>query len=943
MKKIRILSAVTAMSMFIGTAPALAAEQTRYVRVMESLDRGLLAMPKTYSGDGETGMFLSWRLLGTEELATTTFDIYKNGTLLASDYNGTSYTDTENTSGTEADYQVVKSGDKITASDIEANTVLVNGKEVKLTMTGGYEKSSYSNPNSYAYFDIPVTVPKAVSDEVAGDYTYSANDCSVGDVDNDGQYELIVKWEPNDSVDNTAEEYTGKVLFSCYELDGTMLWENPIDLGYNIRAGAHYTQFIVYDLDGDGYSEIVMKTAPGSKDGNGRYVSEAGNTDEICNADNSADYRDTNGRILTGPEYLTVFSGQTGEAIQTIRYTPYYSESEWGDTYGNRGDRFLAAVGYFGNEDSDGNLLPSVVMTRGYYAQAYAIAYDWDGENLTQRFYHNGSENSEDTIYGQGNHNLTVSDVDNDGYDEIVFGSAVLDNDGTVLSNTRQGHGDAMHVNDFNNDGTMEVFQVHEGNVGTYGGDFWIPATGTHIFGMYSTDDVAKGAMANIDDAYAAQNPGALAMAFTTSHANAYTSSGTELNTRPGNGFPRYMINSFVYWDGELDRELLDDNILASYNAETGSTSRFYFADSGHMPIGTNNSTKYNMCLTADILGDWREEIISRCTETGSDTIRVYVSTLATDYKLTTLMHDSQYRSGVAAENVGYNMPPHTSYYIGSAALASADANYLDPAYSYTKLTTVGHKVPEQETVTEYHFDFGAGTVQSGYTQVTQDSAYSQTKGYGFVDVSDGMQYNMTRSPDTASIPEGYANLYSDQVEGNKTDSEFKVDIANGKYKVTMYYGCSSQNFGTRYKVEDIDSGDLYSTNASEYVTTVSVTDGCLNIIISKGAKAYGGYISGLDIEPVTEATRLIASDIASATINEDAVGYYVENMQISDTAQEYKWVITTTDGSRFVKKTELPTLSGQGSVSFGMIIYGILESGDAQYTTSDISSVTVE
>lgn len=946
MKKVKILSVFTSLTMMCAVLPVTvsAAEQTRYTRVMEYLDRGLMAIPKPYWEDGDTGMFLSWRLLGTEDLAATTFDIYKDGIIIEENYNGNSYTDTSNTDGADTDavYYVVVHGEEITDADVPANTVIVNGIKKTLTLTDGYETVSTGNSNCYGYFDIPIDIPADVSDETVGDYTYSANDCSVGDVDGDGQYEIIVKWYPSVALDSATSGYTGKTLFACYELDGTMLWEDTIDLGYNIRSGSHYTQFIVYDLDADGYSEIVMKTAPGSTDAKGNYVSEAGNTDEIINTDNTADYRNSSGRILEGPEYLTVFSGATGEALQTIDYTPVYGDVSadlWGDTYGNRADRYLAAVGYFGNADASGNLLPSVVMCRGYYSAGYAVAYDWDGENLTQRWYHKGEEGGT-TIYGQGNHNLAVTDADNDGYDEIVYGSAVIDNDGSLLSTTGQGHGDALHVNDFNNDGAVEVFQVHESGVGTYGGDFWIPATGSHIFGMYSEGDVAKGAMANIDDAYASENSGALAMAFTTSHDNAYTSDGTELNARP-NASSRYLVNSFVYWDGELDRELLDDNIMASYDAENGYTTRFYFGSNGYMPLSTNNSTKYNMSLTADILGDWREEIISPCAATGTTTLRVYISTLETDYKLTTLMHDSQYRSGVAAENVGYNVPPHTSYYIGSAALASEeDANYLAPAYAYTKLVTANEAKIDMD---EYHFDFGGGDVQDGgYTQVTATTAYSKTSGYGFSDVTDGMQYNMGRAPGS-DIPDGYTNLYSDQVEGNKTDSEFKADIANGTYKVTIHYGSWSTNFGTNYTIEGVNSGNLYSTSAAQYVTTVTVTDGQLNLTISKGAQSYGGYIAGMDIVPVVMAKKIVADDIDTAQKNEDAIGYYVEDMQIADTAVTYNWVITMTDNLRFVRETSLPTMSGAGSVSFGMVVYGVLENGDTQYTTSDISQVTVE
>lgn len=847
-KKNKFISAAIVTTLVASCAfqfPNTANAATRYTRVMEYIDRGLVAIPKSYS-DEDKGMYLSWRLLGTESLANTTFDIYKNGQVIASNYNGTNYTDTSNTNGsdTSAVYKVVVSGAGLTDSDLPANTILVNGQQVTLTMTGGYENSSYSESNCYGYFDIPLNVPADVSDSLAGNYSYTANDCSVGDVDGDGQYELIVKWDPSNSKDNASRGYTGEVLLSCYEFDGTELWSNPIKLGKNIRAGSHYTQFIVYDLDGDGLAEIVMKTAPGSKDANGNYVSAAGDTDTIKNTNNSTDYRTSGGYLESGPEYLTVFDGRTGAAKYTTDYTPPYSVTSWGDNYGNRGNRFLAAVGYFGNEDSDGRLLPSVVMCRGYYTKAYVIAYDWDGEKLTQRFYHQGTSNSSSSLYGQGNHNLAVSDVDNDGYDEIVYGSAVLDNNGSVLSNTRLGHGDALHVSDFNNDGTIEAYQVHEDEVGytNYGGDFWVPATGSHYYGTSATDDTGKGVMANIDDAYAATHPNALSIGWNTSQDMAYDLNGNAIAARP-TASSRFMANSLVYWDGDLGRELLDDAILGTYDASTGTTTRFYFDRTGTMPITTNNSTKYNANITADLFGDWREEIIGRY----GNSLRVYISALNTNYKLTTLMHDAQYRLGVACENVGYNMPPHTSYYIGSAALASADANYLAPAYEYTKMTTPNAPLVDTVCDPEMHFDFGNGEVQSGYIAITDSSTYSASRGYGFVTSN---QSAMTRAPE--SITSGYENLYNDQINSTDyADMQFDVSLPNGTYVVTAHYGSWNTGFGTKFTIEGETSGDLYSTTAATYRTYATVTDGKLNVVISKGAKSFGGYINGLDIAPV--------------------------------------------------------------------------------------------
>ena len=251
----------------------------------------------------------------------------------------------------------------------------------------------------------------------AGDtYTYSPNDASIGDVDGDGEYEIILKWDPSNSHDNAHDGYTGEVLIDCYRLNGEQLWR--INLGKNIRAGAHYTQFMVYDLDNDGKAEIVMRTADGSIDGKGNVIGDA-----------TADYREpgemytprkkkgdtrppaprlrNQGRIFKGKEYLTVFSGMTGEALQSIEYIPQRGELKgWGDNRANRSDRFLACIAYL-----DG-IHPSVVMCRGYYARTVLAAFNWDGKNLKNHWTFDTDQPGNEHFAGQGNHNLRVADID---------------------------------------------------------------------------------------------------------------------------------------------------------------------------------------------------------------------------------------------------------------------------------------------------------------------------------------------------------------------------------------------------------------------------------------------------------------------------------------------------------------------------------------------------
>lgn len=557
---------------------------------------------------------------------------------------------------------------------------------------------------SVAYKDIAFKVPDGGKTPTDEEYTYTANDMSVGDLDGDGEYEYIVKWDPSNSKDNSVKGYTGKVYLDAYELDGTLLWR--IDLGVNIRAGAHYTQYMVYDFDGDGKSEVILKTAPGSKDGEGNYVSKAGKN--ITKGDDAKDYRNSSGLLMGkdgGPEYLTVFNGETGAAMQTVDFDPPRSiltSSKWGDSYANRSERYLAAVAYL-----DG-VHPSVVMTRGYYTYVYAAAYTWDGTDLKEQWlstntpteknggtgctvkYADGTSknNTNKTLYAQGAHSVSVADVDNDGYDEIIFGSAVLDHDGTVLTYDGRGHGDAEHVSDFDNDGKQEIFMAHEAgkhnddiipyavDIKRYNGDIMLQA---------AKGDIGRGIMDNVDDDYALSS-GNLSLFWSVAADGIYNQAGEKVGNIPNTNGSN-MENFAVYWDGDLGRELLDGNKLVKYSIKSGTERIYYNSKNSTLPGSINNSTKSNACLTADLFGDWREEIVLRY----GDGVRIYFSTIPTDYRLTTLMHDSQYRCAIAWQNVGYNQSPHTSYYIGSAALAKDSGgntlNYLAPNTSFTEVT----------------------------------------------------------------------------------------------------------------------------------------------------------------------------------------------------------------------------------------------------------------
>ena len=447
-------------------------------------------------------------------------------------------------------------------------------------------------------------------------------------------------------------------------MTGEKLWR--IDMGKNVRAGAHYTQFMVYDLDGDGCAEIVMKTSDGTVDGQGNVIGDA-NADYREKGDtitpNPARQRPANvqrrpngdkrpprkmtprnqGRILTGNEYLTVFSGLTGKAMQTIDYVPQRGRLEdWGDNRANRADRYLAAVAYL-----DG-LRPSVIMCRGYYTRAVLAAFDWDGKELKQRWVFDTKQPGNEAYEGQGNHNLRVADVDGDGFDEIVYGQCAIDHDGTGLYSTGMNHGDAMHLTKFSPD--MEGYQVwgcHENRKD--GTSFRDAATGKVIFQVKCPKDVGRCMAADIDP----NNPGVEMWSWET---NGLRNIKGEVINPELKGF---SANMGLWWDGDLLRELLDAARVSKYNWNTGMSdvvTRFEGCQ-------WNNGSKSNPCLSGDIIGDWREDVLTRTQD--SKELRLYVSPIPTDYRINCLMEDIPYRLSVATENVGYNQPPQAGFYIG--------------------------------------------------------------------------------------------------------------------------------------------------------------------------------------------------------------------------------------------------------------------------------------
>lgn len=832
--------------------------QTTPTSQMENLSRGLVVIPSN-SGSGE---FVSWRLLGTDNASTTTFDVIRNGTTIAKNLkNVTSYLDTGGSSSSK--YQVAKRVNGIITETTDAVT-----------------------PWSNIYKTLKLSRPKA---------GYSPNDCSVADVDGDGEYELIVKWDPSTSKDNSQSGKTDAVYIDCYEFTGTRLWR--IDLGYNIRAGAHYTQFLVYDFDGDGKAELMCKTAPLSKDGKGNYVTAAATDSNIKNA-SQTNYRNRSGYILSGPEYLTVFNGQTGAAIHTVWYNPnraggygeaadHPSKSFWGDNYGNRCDRYLACVAYLDGASST----PSAVFCRGYYTRAYLWAVKFNGSTIstkwlsahtstssvtvtnssgsstTKTYSSSTSGSGSATLYGNGNHNLSVADVDGDGKDEILYGSGAVDNDGNLLYATGYGHGDAIHVSDFAPDRSgLEVFQVHEES--PYGWDLHDAATGKILYSSTGGSDNGRGiAGCFLSSARGGQ------MASSNDRQLRSCVNNSVLSTKSTS------VNFRIYWDGSLYDQFFDTSITKS----NGTSVSTLFSPANYNNSSTCNSTKATPCLQADIFGDWREEIIM-WNSSDSCTLNIFSTTEETSYRVPTLMHDHVYRMGIAWQNVAYNQPPHLGYYLPDYA-TSFNANSSITAVDSSSSSSSGSSSSSSSDYEGYvYWDLGSGGTSQSAT------ISSDWKGYVTASISTGSAVSLSGTKALSDHTASLANVSSKQTSANSTNAfNFTITPASGcKFRPTSVT-FSASRVGTDGGALDVVWGSTTlakavtpnrATSYSSYTYTVSVSSSeqaqslmlyLYNLATNKQYTFSRVKINGVLTKPSTEVSGSVQWTYSGGTLSQSA------------------------------------------------------------------------
>lgn len=474
--------------------------------------------------------------------------------------------------------------------------------------------------------------------------SYTPNDAAICDMDGDGEYEIILKWSPSNEKDAASSGNTSNVFFDCYKLDGTQLWR--IDLGHNFFASAHTIQFICWDFDGDGYGEFMVKTAPGTVDGEGNYVL-------LGNDDPNENLKSGRGKQDHGSEYITVFDGVTGAAISTIPYHTNYAagQSYWGDSNQNRSERYLAGIAWLDGEDAN----PSPIFARGYYSGAFVGAYDFDGVNLKERWVSRNTQSGKG-LWGEGAHWMLVGDCDDDGKQEIVYGSAALDHDGSLLYRTGLGHGDAIHMGNFvTTRPGKEVFMVHEEK--PYGYDLRDAKTGAYVRHVTAGGDTGRGLAAHFD-----HNQESAQFLYSASAAIFNCDTGEELAPAWAIGSSGAGINNRIYWDGDLADEFFDKSIIASWNSDSKWFDRFKINGGNYTEGSLNNGSKNNPCILADILGDWREEIITRADDgKGNHYLIIHSTNYATDYMLPHLMDDLDYRAQVIAQNVCYNQPPHLS------------------------------------------------------------------------------------------------------------------------------------------------------------------------------------------------------------------------------------------------------------------------------------------
>jgi hypothetical protein len=578
-------------------------------RIEEKLGRGVVAVPI-----GQGKVYLGWRLLKSDP-ESIAFNVYRStagGQGEALDGNKPAFG-----GAVKLNAEPIRK----TTDFIDANAPLdrenawwvkpvLNGKELEASGRAVLP----ANPPERQYISFKLR------DDISGRGIHKVG---IGDLDGDGEYDFVIK-RPMGVVDpGKARRSPDTFKVEGYKNDGTFLWRN--DLGWSIELGTWYSPMIVYDFDGDGKAEVAIKTGEG-------------------------DPRGENDRILTGPEYCSVWNGQTGEEITRVDWIPRGDISDWGDHSGNRSCRHMMGVAYL-----DGKT-PSLLVIRGIYGLMRIDAWYLRDKQL-HKAWSWSNQTSGWKYQGQGQHNIHVADIDGDGCDEILNGSIAIDNDGRIMWSTGLGHGDRFYVTDVDPERPgLEIWYTYEDPQPQNGVGLWDARTGDLIFGTREEtgdNQVRDTFVADID-------PNSLGMEC-WGDKFFFSAKGKNL----GSDVPPQ--DGLVWWDADPLRELIIG----------GSRGGFGFGGFGR---GSSSIAKYKgptltsgiegmIIMMADILGDWREELITYV----DGELRIYTTVIPAVDRRVCLMQDPLYRLDVAFRAMGYEQVPMTSYYLGVRPADSAN------------------------------------------------------------------------------------------------------------------------------------------------------------------------------------------------------------------------------------------------------------------------------
>jgi len=608
-KKILLLFALIMMSVLTAYSQ----------RKTDALDRGLIAMKTT------NGVYCSWRILG-EEYYDVKYNLYRDGTKVNSEpLSVSNYSDAAGTASSKYTVKAVVRGTEQAASK---------------------EATVWTD----SYLEItPKHAPSITS-------TLVPNDACCADADGDGELEILIKYDNKEEINSLfpKEGHNGEyTIFEVLKMDGSLLWW--VNCGPNMGDFQNNEQNIAaYDWDQDGKAEAIMRLSEGSvihmKDGSTYTIGADGK-----NGTAWTNYRTpkVEGGVEWfthyGNEFLVYLNGETGVPYQVMEFPLKRLEDgetdlnkAWGDGYGHRSSKY-----FFGAPYLDGRK-PSIFLARGIYTRHKMIAYDVnpDTHELSVRWRWNCNDSSS-PWYGQGYHNYGIADVDWDGRDEICFGSMVIDDNGKGLSTTGLGHGDAQHHGDFNP--YIHGHEIYACNEDRPDNNYRDATTSKIYYRQTSSNDDGRAMMGNFSNEY----PGCLGR---SGHDTAISS---VTNAHIPVDIP-FDVNFRIYWDGDLLEETFNGT------GTKNSAGRIYKPGVGNITTLngslTNNDTKATPCYQADLFGDWREEVMMR---TADNKIRIYTTTIPTEWRNYTLWHDMQYRNAMVWQMNGYNQPPHTSYFLG--------------------------------------------------------------------------------------------------------------------------------------------------------------------------------------------------------------------------------------------------------------------------------------